>query len=254
MTDAKGELIQALEEFADRLGRSPTLKDLERAENVPSHRDFIEVFGSWNAAKEAAGLETFPNEGRKDTSYTDEELLELLLELDSDVEGPASSSNMDAAGGYPSAMTYKRRFGSWNEARRRAGLDPITPGGPREYTDEELLSKLQVVAENTEGPVTKKVVDESDETPSSATYEHRFGSWNLAKGEAGLTGLKRGGSGRGYSYSDEELLQHLRRLARSMDGKVTQEDVAAADDCPSPTTYTRRFGSWSKAKEAAGID
>ena len=58
--------------------------------------------------------------------------------------------------------------------------------------------------------------------------------------------------GRPRTYSDEDLLNWVRRLA---DGDVppTRCEVESSEG-PSYTTYHRRFGSWNAAVEAAGFE
>lgn len=52
------DCLRALEAAADRLGESPTKAAYEESGIAPSST-IVRVMGRWNAAKEAAGLETF---------------------------------------------------------------------------------------------------------------------------------------------------------------------------------------------------
>lgn len=116
-TDA--ELIEFLQDLDGRVDGPVTRKDVDGSEDVPSRMAFRRHFGSWNQAKEAAGLET---ETKHTQSYSDEELLTKLHELAEEIDGPLTSSILDNAEGYPSLATYVRRFGSWSEAVKKAGL------------------------------------------------------------------------------------------------------------------------------------
>lgn len=176
----------------------------------------------------------------------------MLRVLASETDGILTLKDMDAAADYPAGETFKRRFGSWNAAKEAAGLDTVPEDEVRpRYSDEELLEMLQELAEQHDRPITEHDVKEADDLPALFTFEHRFGSWNSAKEEAGLATRGRGEAGRGPSYSDEELLEQLRELSRQHDGPVTRAVMNDADGYPGTTTYERRFGSWRRAKEKA---
>lgn len=247
------DLLRFLKQFAKELGRSPRVIDLKEADDAPPLSQFESVFGSWNQAKEAAGLETFRKEGQVEP-YTDEELLELLRKRDRETDGPVSIRDMNESDDYPSAVTYQRRFGSWNNAKQKAGLETLDPdGAPPEYTDEELLTMLRKMGEDLDHPVTIRDIEAIDDFPDHATFERRFGSWNKAKEAAGLETLGKGEWPRGKSYTDEELLKLLRDLAGEIRGPVAEADLNKAEDYPALNTYVRRFGSWSNAKKKAGL-
>lgn len=112
---------------------------------------------------------------------------------------------------------------------------------------------LRSLAAEIEGPLTIRDVENAPDYPDHTTFERRFGSWNKAKQAAGLKPIGKGKAGRSPTYSDEELLDKLRLLDYETDGRLTKAVVNNAEDCPSESTYRRRFGSWSKAKEEAGI-
>jgi hypothetical protein len=55
----RGELIQLLQHGAEELGESPTLREFNELDFETSADVIADVFGTWNRAKEAAGLRTF---------------------------------------------------------------------------------------------------------------------------------------------------------------------------------------------------
>lgn len=55
------ELLNLLEDVAEELGRSPTAEDLSRHPDAPRSGTYSRRFGSFNEAKEEAGLETTPS-------------------------------------------------------------------------------------------------------------------------------------------------------------------------------------------------
>lgn len=56
---SEAECIDALREAADRIGESPTKTQYEQLDITPSSTSIRRILGGWNAAKEAAGLETY---------------------------------------------------------------------------------------------------------------------------------------------------------------------------------------------------
>ena len=74
---------------AERLGRSPTMREFAADPETTVHpQTVIEHFGSWNAAKRAAGL--VPRR-----FATREELLGLLRELGEELGRPPTARDID---------------------------------------------------------------------------------------------------------------------------------------------------------------
>jgi hypothetical protein len=109
-----GELIAC----AVRLGRSPTMREFAGdAETTVHPQTVIEHFGSWNAAKRAAGL--VPRR-----FATRDALLGLLRELGDELERPPTARDIDERKGrMPSKSLYWHTFGSLSTALREAGFD-----------------------------------------------------------------------------------------------------------------------------------
>jgi hypothetical protein len=109
-----GELIAC----AERLGRSPTMREFAADPATSVHpQTVIEHFGSWNAAKRAAGL--VPRR-----FATREELLGLLRELGDELGRPPTARDIDERKGrMPSKSLYWHTFGSLSTALREAGFD-----------------------------------------------------------------------------------------------------------------------------------
>ena len=109
-----GELIAC----AERLGRSPTMREFAGDPATTVHpQTVIEHYGSWNAAKRAAGL--VPRR-----FATREELLGLLRELGEELGRPPTARDIDEhRGRLPSKSLYWHTFGSLSNALREAGFD-----------------------------------------------------------------------------------------------------------------------------------
>jgi len=189
---SREDLIAALQELTDELGHSPTVAELRAADGYPPVQAFFDMFGSWNEAKEEAGLETYSQEGREQT-YSDEELIDILQDIGERVDGVVTRDDVDDAEESPSWMTYRRHFGSWSAAKEEAGLETVPRDEPHpKYTDTELLEMLRQRSDELGRPVTQADIRKSEDLPALSTFENRFGSWNQAKKEAGLATFDRG--------------------------------------------------------------
>jgi HNH endonuclease len=112
------QILAELRACAERLGRSPTMREFaDDAESSVHPQTVIEHFGSWNAAKRAAGL--VPRR-----FATREELLGLLRELGEELGRPPAARDIDEhKGRMPSKSLYWHTFGSLTNALREAGFD-----------------------------------------------------------------------------------------------------------------------------------
>jgi hypothetical protein len=112
------QILAELRASATRLGRSPTMREFAADAETSVHpQTVIEHFGSWNAAKRAAGL--VPRR-----FATREELLGLLKELGEEIGRPPSARDIDEhKGRLPSKSLYWHTFGSLANALREAGFD-----------------------------------------------------------------------------------------------------------------------------------
>jgi hypothetical protein len=114
------EILAELREAARRLGRSPTMREFAGDPEARVHpQTVIEHFGTWNAAKRAAGL--FPRR-----FLTREELLEQLRNLGEELGRTPTARDLAARGrSLPSASLYAHTFGSLADALREAGFEVL---------------------------------------------------------------------------------------------------------------------------------
>jgi len=112
------QILEALRASATRLGRSPTMKEFGADPGAGMHpQTVIEHFGTWNAAKRAAGL--MPRR-----FATREELVDQLRRLGADLGRiPTARDLDDRRGTMPSKSLYWHTFGSLSTALREAGFD-----------------------------------------------------------------------------------------------------------------------------------
>ncbi len=112
------QILTELRESAERLGRSPTMKEFAADPDARVHpQTVIEHFGTWNAAKRAAGL--MPRR-----FATREELVSELRRLGDELGRTPTARDLDERRGtIPSKSLYWHTFGSLALALREAGFD-----------------------------------------------------------------------------------------------------------------------------------
>jgi len=114
------DILEELRQAAERLGRSPTMREFADDGEARVHpQTVIEHFGTWNAAKRAAGL--FPRR-----FLTRDDLLVQLRSLGDDLgRTPTARDLADRGRSLPSASLYAHTFGSLADALREAGFEVL---------------------------------------------------------------------------------------------------------------------------------
>ena len=112
------EILEELQAAAERLGRSPTMREFAQDPEARVHpQTVIEHFGTWNAAKRSAGL--FPRR-----FLTRDDLLDQLRTLGDELGRTPTARDLAARRrALPSASLYAHTFGSLANALREAGFE-----------------------------------------------------------------------------------------------------------------------------------
>jgi hypothetical protein len=146
--------------------------------------------------------------------YSDAQILE---ELAACAERLGRSPTMREFSGDPAArmhpQTAVERFGTWNRAKREAGLAPR-----RFATKDELLAQLAALGQELGRTPTGRDLDERGAAvPSKSLYWHRFGSLSSALRAAGFDVPGREERAERALVEGEELSHRLGRLPRFSD-------------------------------------
>jgi Homing endonuclease associated repeat len=114
------DILEELRAAAARIGRSPTMREFAQDPEAKVHpQTVIEHFGTWNAAKRAAGL--FPRR-----FLTRDELLDQLRALGVELGRTPTARDLAARRrALPSASLYAHTFGSLANALREAGFEVL---------------------------------------------------------------------------------------------------------------------------------
>jgi Homing endonuclease associated repeat len=175
--------------------------------------------------------------------YSDEA---ILAELKACASRLGRSPTMREFAGDPKTKVHPQtvieHFGSWNEAKRRAGLVPR-----RFATREELLDLLRRLGERLGRTPTAKDLDASRRSmPSKSLYWHTFGSLTNALREAGFDVPV--GEERLERAVDQGaiLARDLGRLPKFADwGQARRSDPALLTEWQVYRMFEARRGAWS---------
>ena len=175
--------------------------------------------------------------------YSDEQILE---ELTASAKRLGRSPTMREFAGDPKTSVHPQtvieHFGSWNEAKRKAGLVPR-----RFATREELLELLRELGAELERiPTARDIEEHRGRMPSKSLYWHTFGSLANALREAGFD-VPVGEEKLERALEQGLKLAHkLKRLPKFSDwADARREDEALMTEWQIYRMFKGRRGAWS---------
>ena len=275
-TYSRAQLLRLLRELANRLGRSPSNRDINsasRRRECASASAYKDYFGGMDAAFKAAGLERAPNKlpPRSPPKYTRSQLQEHLKRLATDLGRRPTANDVAAAsrrGECASLTSIAKEFGTLTAALQASGFNVE----PRYMTRDLLIKQLQELTRELGRIPSTTDITRVQGKPSlmsgsirstPATFKRFFGSAGEARNAAGLDEiLEEMGISPKYpaprnKYDRDQLILHLRSLAKSLGRMPVVSDLRKASQDgrgPGVAQYARRFGSIPAAREAAKIE
>ncbi len=235
----KERAIHDLRKLAQDLGRVPRQHDVQAASadrRCVSPGVYRDLFGSHAQAVAAAGFKPV-----KRPNFSRDDLLQQLQSLGAQLGRAPGSSDLAIEGMAP-YTTFKRQFGTFQEALKQAGFGQKLP-----YSKEHLIGQLHDLTRKLgRVPMMSDVyaASKQGESASCATFAKHFGTFRKALEAAGYT-----------APSPEEiqgnLLTYLRELAAKLGRFPTVEDVRQdyiLGGKFSLSTYYSAFGSYKKVK------
>jgi hypothetical protein len=193
------------------------------------------------AGIDRGALEAFQAGIRK--RYTNEQILE---ELAASAKRLGRSPTMREFAADPQTSVHPQtvieHFGSWNEAKRTAGLVPR-----RFATREELLELLKVLGEELGRiPTARDIEEHRGRMPSKSLYWHTFGSLANALREAGFDVPVGEEKLERALEQGVALAQRLKRLPKFADWTTARrEDESLLTEWQIYRMFEGRRGAWS---------
>jgi hypothetical protein len=175
--------------------------------------------------------------------YSDEQILE---ELSASAERLGRSPTMREFAADPETTVHPQtvieHFGSWNQAKRKAGLVPR-----RFATRRELLDLLRALGnELGRVPTARDIEEHRGQMPSKSLYWHTFGSLANALREAGFDVPVGEEKLERALEQGAELARRLKRLPKFSDwAEARRRDEALLTEWQIYRMFEGRKGAWS---------
>jgi hypothetical protein len=179
-------------------------------------------------------------------AHAEEEIRDILIaelqRLADQLNHPPGLRDMNQHGAH-SSRTYQKKFGSWNNALRAAGLGI---NAETNIDKSDLIDELRRLASELGRTPTSRDMANRGEY-GTATYANAFGSWNDAVREADLEIVRQ------REVSRNEMISEVQRLADGL-GQPPAVHQMRDQGTFGVTTISREFGTWTDALEHAGYE
>jgi hypothetical protein len=148
----------------------------------------------------------------------------------------------------PSYLYYLRKGNSGNEQEMAEHILFKRQGQQKKFSDEYLLDHLRELAKQLGRTPSGRDIAEAGIVKVTTLCKH-FGSLGKAEEKAGLPPGKNGNH---QKFSNKDLLNHLKNLAKRLGRTPTTTDISKAG-IVSDATYYYHFGSFTEALKKAGL-
>lgn len=178
---SKEDILKDLHRVARIIGCKPSGNSYEKYGQY-SKTLYRDRFGCWSNLLEEAGYES-PAGDEAQRQYSNEELLQMLEDTAEAVGESPGRTQFDEHSEASQSLVCLR-FGSWNAAKEKVGLETVGVGGERLSYGELIDEMLNVAVEVGRTPYKKDMREHGEY--SGDTYQRRFGSWAEAHRMCGL--------------------------------------------------------------------
>jgi len=231
------ELLEEVARVADVVDGNPTIADIDTSGEY-SYETYRQRFGSWTKALREAGYEP-----EHHSNIPEHELLEELRHVYAELGRTPTQIEMRECSDF-SERPYIDKFGSWNDALRRADI-PIASYG--EISEDDLLDEVRRLRDKLDRVPTLGDLQEHGQY-SYGPYYSTFGGW--------INTLQKLNYELPVAFQDvpeEELLKEIDRLAEKLDRPPKLDDVHERGKYPA-SRYRVAFGTWNNALKQAGYE
>lgn len=162
------DLIESLQVLTTTIGESPRPAIIDLCSEYPSDA-YIETFGSWAAALDAANLDQIDEAARNRRKYTRVEVLTALSDLIDELGREPSRTEMNRDGAV-SSTTVVNRFGDWETAVEFAADARVESNDTQETElNEEITAERDVESDSEDGKETDTISNSNDHTISASS-------------------------------------------------------------------------------------
>ena len=155
----------------------------------------------------------------------------------------------DTLGLVPSSGTIMSVCGSWDDAKRQAGLDEYGRGSRSTYSREACAEAIREVARRVDGPLSAPAYDAARDAshPHSQTIEHRFDSFAAFRDNVLISACPECDATNLY-----ERLSNPRYRCYSCGSTFSRPTIRASKVAPNKITVDQRDRALQAAAESCG--
>ena len=204
-------------------------------------------FGSYRAAVEEAGID-YADVTRR-PRWTPDRIVALIKKADKageELHWSAVTRRDDELKKAAFASLQDRLFGTWDAALTAAGLDPTVVSRYRRWDEGSIRDELQA-RQKAKRPLNSGTLQKEDPGLHAAAVRY-FGNFDSALREAGIDPLEHR---RRRRWDQKAVLDGLKMLKAN--GNRMSDSTVRAEDAALYGAAVRLFGSFTKARTAAGI-
>ena len=253
---SREEMIKLVKDWYDKNGKI-VIRDLRHKNGLPSVKQVINEFGSFQNCIKEANIPTDDKEYLFQREYlSDEEMLDnykrvVEEHLKTHMYLP-TNDELDACDYIQCSSVYIRRFGSFERINKLIGYNQ------KEFNnnalEKDMLFKYKRACEEyghtlTSREITKLSKMNKEYIYSTEAYTTHFGSMHELQV---LCGLDKTTPGRGADR--QELIEKLQWLGNELGRRPTQTDLKYYKNMPSDNAYLNEFGSFKTALNEAGFE
>lgn len=116
-------LIEKLQAKAKQLGRTPSFKEVMQDKDMPSAATYRQRFGSWAQALRVAKLKVSYQTAAVSEGVNRDKMLSALQKKAKKLGRTPKGREVNTDKNMPCVASYRKEFGSWNDALLAAGLE-----------------------------------------------------------------------------------------------------------------------------------
>ena len=241
----KDKILNQIKNASERCDGKLSLQKYKRVKDKDwaSQTYIYNAFGSWNKAKKQLELDT--NNIDVSKGRVEEELNKASKKTD----GYLSASKFNEVSDI-SKRPVLRYFDTWKNALEEANIHNFGS----KPSKQEIIDKMKHISKKYDGSGYDSYMSQQDFLEETGytypEFAQHFESWNEARKAANLPEKYASR----VKYSREELINQLKEASGQVEGSLTFEKFKEMSEREIGTrTIQTRFGSWSKAKQEAGI-
>ena len=244
-------LIDKFKNLVIKLGKIPSLSELDKINDFPSHQLIYKHFNDYDTFVNSCGFNYNKiNDGKFKKEFLINEIKRFVSEFNK-IPTPKDFEKLES---YPSRKTFTNHFGNFNNVVIEAGFKPVyislemkRERDLKTYTKDFLINEIhRFIKEFNRVPIAKDF-DSNINYPSRDKYRKIFGNWSNALLEANLP------LNHVFYYTDEFLESEFNRFVKE-NGRIPIFREFNNSEYPSFWCYQNRFGSWNNAVKAYGYE